>query len=71
MNEEYPPMCYFCAHAANGEGWKCSAFPDGVPSKILKGRSDHRKPVEGDHGVQFSMSPEANLTLFGMLFPAK
>jgi len=64
-------MCYFCEHAFEGEGWKCSAFPDGVPSKIIEGRSDHRKPINGDRGIQFRMSPAADSALFGMLFPAK
>lgn len=71
MSSEYPPMCYFCEHAFEGEGWKCSAFPDGVPRKIVDWTSDHREPIKGDRGIQFRMNPTADPALFEMLFPAK
>lgn len=31
----------------------CFAFPDGIPEDILNGEFDHKKPHEGDHGIQF------------------
>lgn len=34
-------------------GLTCDAFPDGIPREIIMGDSDHREPVEGDHGLQF------------------
>ncbi len=70
MNDELPPMCYFCTRSLDGEGWRCAAFPDGVPSKILKGFADHRKPVAGDRGIQFELNPAADQSLFSMIFPA-
>jgi|CXWL01.1.fsa_nt_gi hypothetical protein len=49
-------LCYHCVH------WKdnndadepmCAAFPDGIPTQILNGRMDHRRPVHGDNGIVF------------------
>lgn len=34
-------------------GHKCTAFPKGIPNEIINERHDHRKPYEGDNGVQF------------------
>jgi hypothetical protein len=35
----------------------CTAFPAGVPDAIWKSQVDHRKPFEGDHGLQFEQDP--------------
>jgi hypothetical protein len=32
---------------------KCEAFPYGIPFAIRAGVVDHRKPVDGDRGIQF------------------
>lgn len=32
---------------------RCAAFPDGIPHQIASGNLSHRKPVDGDHGIQF------------------
>lgn len=31
----------------------CSAFPEGIPNKIIGGLISHREPVKGDHGLQW------------------
>ena len=31
----------------------CKAFPEGIPEEILLNKKDHRKPIEGDNGIQF------------------
>ena len=49
------PVCLGCKHFHREakEGLTCDAFPEGIPDSILQGDSDHREPVEGDHGIQF------------------
>lgn len=32
---------------------RCDAFPEGIPMNILLNQVDHRKEVEGDHGIRF------------------
>jgi hypothetical protein len=51
------PICMVCKHYwrdAKGWGYKCAAFPDGIPDTIILSEIDHRAPVEGDHGIQFA-----------------
>lgn len=46
------PLCYTCKHYH--EDGKCDAFGDYAPYEILfTGKVDHRKPVEGDHGIVY------------------
>lgn len=53
------PVCGYCKHLDidNSEPIKggnvCSAFPAGIPDEIWLGKNDHKKPFEGDHGIQF------------------
>lgn len=50
------PLCVVCRHFKPGQpGLPCDAFPKGVPEDILINTLDHRKPVEGDQGVQFEV----------------
>lgn len=51
------PICVDCKrlHAldAADPGWRCEAFPDGIPQAIIDSTLDHREPVAGDHDLQF------------------
>ena len=35
----------------------CAAFPEGIPSEIWQSVDNHRFPVVGDHGLQYSRRP--------------
>ena len=37
---------------------RCEAFPYGIPFAIRMGVVDHRKPVDGDRGIQFEPADE-------------
>lgn len=43
--------CLNCRHYLFG--WRCEAFPDGIPAEIRLGENDHSEPVEGDSGITF------------------
>lgn len=45
------PLCYICKHYSKDN--KCSAFPKGIPAKILLNEADHRKPYPGDNGTRY------------------
>ena len=50
------PMCWVCKHrhANDGRpGYRCDAFPAGIPQGIIDGEVDHREPVAGDRGIRF------------------
>ncbi len=50
------PMCDACIHIQDGYGWRCAAFPNGIPASILDG-ADHRTQIDGDNGIQFQQNP--------------
>jgi hypothetical protein len=54
-------QCMVCKHATfvKGVSFTCAAFPNGVPHELESGQVDHRKPVPGDHGIQYEPSDTA------------
>jgi hypothetical protein len=48
-------------HRDRRDGNFCAAFPDGdgIPLEIIRNEFDHRRPHEGDHGIQFVPLPGA------------
>ncbi len=58
----YSQVCLPCVHFhdiafTTTERTTCAAFPDGIPDFIWDGRNTHRRPVKGDHGIQFERRP--------------
>lgn len=51
------PICMKCVHLYENKpgewGFRCAAFPNGIPEEIMTGEVDHTKPYEGDNGIQF------------------
>ena len=50
------PICMVCKHYRRdytGWGYRCDAFPDGIPKLIIESEVDHREAIDGDHGIQF------------------
>jgi hypothetical protein len=50
------PICLYCTHFnrdSSGYGLRCEAFPDGIPDIIIESQADHRRPINGDRGIQF------------------
>ena len=43
------------------DGWRCKAFPDGIPQIISHSHKIHNKPYAGDHGILFEQDPNIKL----------
>jgi hypothetical protein len=50
-------LCDHCKHRREGD--TCAAFPNGIPSLGFHFNTDHRRPFEGDNGIQFEPKDEA------------
>ncbi len=55
--------CYDCLHFRSAEAGRCAAFPDQIPGKIWSGKSLHREPFPGDHGILFEPRMTEFLTI--------
>lgn len=58
--ETLPPICTACTRLKLGDdldGWRCEAFPEGIPVEITEGGFDHRKAFRGDNGIRFELDP--------------
>lgn len=49
----YSTICTFCRNWLTDGDYTCKAFPEKIPEEIWLGENDHRKPFEGDNGIQF------------------
>jgi len=49
------PLCKQCRHWSELDfsGYKCKAFPNGIPEEIITSEHDHRKPYPGDNGIRY------------------
>jgi len=56
-----PPICMTCSHHRGdmSHGGECDAFPAGIPQGILRNEVDHRRPIDGDEGIQWEQDPAA------------
>ena len=61
-----PPICEACTHRHEEIGYRCDAFPDGIPDAITVDGFDHRQPFDGDHGIRFELADgqDAALALY-------
>lgn len=48
---EFQGICHTCVRRRGV--LTCSAFPNGIPVKILKGDFNHTQPFPGDNGLQY------------------
>ena len=50
------PPCFYCKHLIDigtqitFQGWKCPAFPDGIPPQILTRDLSHEEYIPGQQG---------------------
>lgn len=49
---EISEQCLDCRHF-RADPFGCTAFPGGIPERILNGGHDHTKPFPGDKGIRY------------------
>lgn len=47
------PQCMSCKRLYNGSGFKCGAYPNGIPEEIIQNKVSHKTPYGGDHGLMY------------------
>ena len=53
------PQCLQCKHLhRQGKGWRCDAFPRGIPARIIYNEVLHDQPYPGDNGILFEAADE-------------
>lgn len=65
------PICSGCTHfdrKYKGHGYRCTAFPDGIPREILESAADHRQAYAGDQGIRFEPIENADAVYAEKLF---
>jgi len=55
----YSPICTDCARLIGFR--RCQAFDTQIPLAIWLGQNDHRRPLPGDHGLQFTVATSTEL----------
>jgi hypothetical protein len=45
------PLCFLCARYR--DSYRCEAFPEGIPFDVIASELDHRKEIDGDHGLRY------------------
>lgn len=48
------PQCVTCANLLDaGAKRQCKAYPNGIPDEVWTGLINHRRPYQGDNGIQY------------------
>ena len=64
------PICAGCKDYNRDGGWgfRCAAFPDGIPEAITFSEVDHRDPFDGDRGIRFEPIDDEVVAYAELLF---
>ena len=54
--------CLYCQHyRVRQTGFKCAAFPGGIPAPIINGQHNHADEFPGDNGIRFKAMSSAQI----------